>query len=210
MAVKSHITDGTGSKSKAKVNGDNALYVTQIPYPPLVPQLNKPFRQYLTDDGTSSGSNDLTVDGSSTNVDFWVKASATDDRYISQLNFIVGYGTSGQPNEWADGTALTNGFRLFYEAPEGEIDIHEAIKTNQDMFRLSLAPVPTSWEVRHVNATNDYGYFIHMDINKMGFPFGIKLDKGTTQKLVIKIKDNMGTDTDSMNCIAYGSDRFER
>jgi len=210
MSLKINISDGTGTKQGVKVNGDHALYTTQIPYPPVVPQLNKPFRQYFTDDGTSDGSNSFVVDGSSTDFDFWINATNTDDRYIAQLNFIVGYGATGKPSEWCDGAALTNGFRIFYEAPEGEIDIHEGVKSNQDMFRLSFAPIPTSWEVRHVNAANDFGYFIHMDITKMGFPFGIKLDKGTNQKLIIRLRDNMTTLTDSFNCIAYGSDRFER
>jgi hypothetical protein len=151
----------------------------------------------------------MAVDGSSTNVDYYVPASVSDDRYITTLNFIVGYGSSGKPNEWADGTALTNGCRLFYTSVRGEVDIHEGIKTNQDFFRLSFAPIPTAWEVRHVNATNDFGYFITLDLTKLGLPFGVKLDRGTQQRLTMRIRDNAGTDADSFDCIAYGFDRFE-
>lgn len=209
--LNTKLVDGKGSKQTVKVNGDNALYVTEIPHPPFTPQLQEPFRQYFTDDGLSSGSNDLAVDGSSTNVDFWIPSSTTSDRYISSLSFIVGYGTTGQPNEWCDGTALTNGIRVFYTSSRGEIDIHEGIQSNQDMFRLKNLNVDLNWEVRHVNANNDFGYFIVADLKILfGFKFGIKLDKGTNEKLIIRIRDNMTTNTDSFNCIAYGFDRFER
>jgi hypothetical protein len=200
---------GKGNKVAAGVTDDQELCVISAPYPPLTVQRVKPFRQYLTDDGLADGTNDMGVDGSVTNVDYYIPANASEDRYITSLNFIVGYGASGQPNEWADGTALTNGSRLFYTSQRGESEIHEGIKSNQDMFRLSFSPVPTGWEVRHVNATNDFGYFLSMDLTKMGLPFGVKLDRGSSQRLVIRIQDNAGTDADSFNCIAYGFDRFE-
>jgi len=46
-------------------------------------------------------------------------------------------------------------------------------------------------------------------LRKMGLPFGIKLDAGTTQRLSITIKDNAGTSAVSFNCIGYGFERFE-
>jgi hypothetical protein len=209
MSIKSKIQDGTGFGHITAVTKDNELSTISAVYPPLSLQKTRPFRQYFTTDGTATGSSDMGIDGSTTAVDFYIPADSDDDRYITSINFIVGYGTVGQPNEWADGSALTNGTRLFYTSKKGENDIHDGIKTNQDMFRLSFAPIPTAWEVRHVNATNDYGYFIHTDFRQLGFPFGIKLDRGSSQKIVLKVRDNAGTDADSFNCIAYGFDRFE-
>lgn len=207
--IKSVVIDGKGDGYETRVDNDNALYTTVIPYPPLITQKTNPFRQYLTDDGTATGSNDMGVDGSVTNQDFYIQASNTKDRYITTMSFIIAYGTSGQPNEWADGTALTNGSRLFYQSQSGEQDIHDGIQSNQDMFRLAFQLIPTSWEVRHVGATNDYGYFISFDLSKMGLEYGIKLDKGTTQKLIMRIRDNAGSAADTFNCIAYGFERFE-
>ena len=40
-------------------------------------------------------------------------------------------------------------------------------------------------------------------------PYGVKLDKGSSQKLAFTIKDNVGTAADTFNAIAYGFDRFE-
>ena len=71
------------------------------------------------------------------------------------------FSVAAQPemyHEWADGTSLTNGSRLFYTSTRGEQDIHEGIKSNQDIFRLGLQLIPNNLEVRHTNALNDYGY----------------------------------------------------
>ncbi len=203
----------TNKDSATSISGaitkDNEQLVIASSYPALLPQKVRPFRQYFTIDGLSTGSNDMGIDGSVTNTEFYIPAHDADDRYITALNFIVGYGTSGQPYEWGDGTALTNGIKISYTNNTGSYTIHEGIKTNQDMFRLSFSPVPTAWELRGINANNDYGYFISMDITKMGLPFGIKLDRETTQKLTITIRDNVGAAADSFDCIAYGFDRFE-
>ena len=203
------IEDGRGRGVSCGVTEDHEMEVISSPYPPLGSQKATPFRQYLTVDGLSSGSNDMVVDGSTTNVDFFISADDTEDIYITSLSFIVAYGTTGQPNEWADGTALTSGSHLFYETQAGRIDIHDGIKKNQDFFRLAFSLIPTAWEVRHVNANNDFGYFISMDLTKLGLPFGIKLDRTTNQRLVMCIKDNMTTSTDTFDCIAYGFRRFK-
>lgn len=201
--------DGFGKKKAAGVTDDGEVCTIAAPYPPLVQQKVSPLRQYLTIDGTATGDNDMVVDGSVTPVEFCITADPDEDRYVTSLSFIVGYTASGAPYQWADGLPLTNGTRLFYTSARGEQDIHDAIKTNQDMFRLSFSPITSVWEVRHVNANNDWGYFITADITKMGLPFGIKLDRGSNQRLAIKIRDNMTTSTNSFNCISYGFNRFE-
>ena len=206
--IKAKIINAIGKAYGAQVSQDNELLVITSPYPPLEPAKTRPYRQYLTADGTAGGSNDMGVDGSSTPVDFWIPANGTVDRYVTALNILVGYGTSGQPNQWGDGTALTNGMRLFYLSDHGEIEIHDAIKSNQDMFRLSFDMIPTGWEVRHVNANQDFGYIFSVDITRFGLPYGIKLNAGTTQKLVMTVNDNAGAAADSFDVIAYGFDRF--
>lgn len=208
MSIDAHIADGKGRGYKASVTVDNELDVIAAPYPPLSVQKVQPFRQYLTDDGLADGANDMGVDGSSTNIDYYVAAKESEDRYITTLSFIMGYGGTSKPYLFADVAALTNGCRLFYDSQRGEVDIHDGIKSNQDLFRLSFEFIPTLWEVRHVNANNDYGYFITMDLTKLGLPFGVKLDRNTSQRLVMRIRDN-ATDADSFNVIAYGFDRFQ-
>ena len=207
--IESVLKDGTGNKCFAEVTTDREQLFIQTTYPPLKPQKVRPFRQFMTTTGLPSGSNDMGIDGSSTNVDFWIPSHDKDDRYITALNIIVGYGASGKPYQWANGTALTNGMRLFYISERGEVDIHEAIKTNQDMFRLSFGLIPKDWEVTHVNANQDFGYIFSFDLTLLGLTHGIKLDAGTTQKIVMRVRDNAGLDADSFNVIAYGMDRFK-
>jgi len=207
VSVPFHLED-PGSKVTADVTQDSALLVSSLPYPAFRKQKTRPFRQYFTTTGLAGGSNDMGVNGATTNVAYYIPADESDDRYIAHLSFIVGYGTSGKPWQFADNAALTNGVRIFYVSDQGEIDLHDGIRTNQDMLRLDFAPVPTSWEVRDVNATNDYGYFISMDLTKVMPPYGIKLDAGSSQRLNIVIRDD-ATNADSFNCIAYGFDRFE-
>lgn len=207
MSLKTHLV-GADDNTAVKVTDAHEL-VVNVSYDPIIQAARrKPFRQYFTDTGLSTGSNDMGVDGSVTNVDFWIPAHHDNDRYISHLSIIVGYATPGQPNEWADGTALTNGIQLFFEQPIGSIDLHEGIKNNQDLFRLDSNTVSASWEVRHVNATNDYGYFINFDLTRFAHPFGIKLDRGTTQRLVFCVKDNASAAV-SFNAVASGFDRFD-
>jgi len=205
--ISSVIQDGKGTKNKAKVTSDGCVLICQDPAPPLDPQKVRPFSQYLTTDGTSTGSNDMGIDGSVTNVDFYVPAS-TNDRYITQLSFIVGYGTSGRPYEFADNTALTNGCRLHYSSLKGEVEAGELI-TNLDFLRLSGIPlVPTAWEIRHVGALNDYGYVTNLNLLNIVPPFGIRLDATSSQKLVLTVRDDC-TNADTFNIFANGFERFE-
>ena len=202
------IKDGKGGKGKVEVTKDNELVVISSAYPPFASQKVRPFRQYFTLDGTPSGDKDMGVDGSVTNKEFYIPALSGYDRYITAISIIVGYGTSAQPFNFADGAALANGCQLFYSSLLGNVDIHEGMKSNQDMFRLTDDPVTSLWEIRGVNSTNDYGYFINADLKTISSQYGIKLDEGTTQKIVMRIRDD-ATAADSFNIIAYGFERFE-
>ena len=207
MTAPVKIVNGNGVEMA--VTRDQEALVSVSTYPAFRKQKVVPFRQYLTVDGLSSGSHDMGISGAVTNVDFFIPASVTDDRYITNISLILGYGTSAQPFQFADSTALTNGIRFFYQSSsQGEIDIHEGIKSNQDFFRISHSQVTSGWEVRGIGAVNDYGYFITMDLDSFVPPYGIKLDAGTTQRLVMCIRDDC-TNADDFSAIAYGFDRFE-
>jgi len=208
MSLDIKIGDGKGKKNFAEVTDDNELIVIASPYPPFAPQKVRPFRQYMTVDGTPSGSNDMGVDGSVTNVDFCIPAVDDFDRYITSISILVGYGTSTQPFKFADTNALTNGCKLHYNSLFGDVDIHEGLKSNQDMFRLTDDPITSLWEIRGINSSNDYGYLVAFDLKVIGSQYGIKLDQGSTQKLVMTIRDNC-TAADSFNVITYGFERFK-
>lgn len=207
MSAKVRITNG--NNVDAVVTSDQELLVTTSTYPPFIPQKINPLRQYLTVDGTEGGANEMGIDGSVTPTSFFIQASGADDRYITRLSVIVGYGATGKPFQWADGNALTNGFRMYYESPRGQVNVHEAIKSNQDLFRLGdISFLPSDWETRHVNALNDYGYIMTIDFTRLFPSLGLKLNANTKERLVVTVNDN-ATNADSFNIIAYGFDRFK-
>jgi len=209
VSLNSTLIDGSGNKYKAKVSNDNALYTTSLPYPPFETQLTRPYRRYLTDDGTTTGSNDIGVDGSSTTQSFYVQADENSDIYILSLSIIIGYASSGKPYLFADGTALTNGLKLFYESTFGENIIDDELKSNSEFLRLANNNLVLSdWEVRHVGALNDYGYFCQIDLNIFSPGLGVKLDRGSSQRLVMQVRDD-ATAATTFNVQAYGFERFE-
>lgn len=208
MSWQFNLTDGTGSGLKQRINDDNAAYTTQIPYPPLIKQKTQPFKQFLTDDGLATGSNDMGIDGSTTVTDFFIPADNEDDRYVTELNFLIGYGGSAQPYQFADGAALATGIRIFYTNEQGEKDIAISLKANQDLLRLRKTGVDTNWELRGINTLNDYGFFFTIDLTRFSPVYGIKLDAGSSQKLIVRIQDNVGATADALNAEAIGFDRF--
>lgn len=211
MSIKNRIEDGTGQGYEAHVTAEKAILVTQYPCPPLLPQKNKVFSQFLTTTGLESGSNDMGIDGSTTPVNFWVPADSDADLYITKLNFLVGYGASGELWEFADSnSALTNGVKIFYEDTYGDEIVVANPQRNYSFLRFALTDgiIPTAWELRHLGATNDYGYLCSIDLTKMLPVYGLKLDMKTQQKIVVTIRDNC-TDADTFNCRAFGFKRFE-
>ena len=80
MSIKTKLVDGHGSGNTLKINGEGELNVVVHPHPPKNEEnLAVPFRQYFTDDGTSSGSNDMRVNGATNSVDFYIKAETDRD-----------------------------------------------------------------------------------------------------------------------------------
>lgn len=195
---------------QAQVTSEGALLVTQQTFPPFESQKVRPFRQYFTLDGTTSGDNDMGQNGSVNNLDFYIQSDDDEDVYITSINIQVGYGTAAQPFQFGDGAVLSNGVRFWYDSIRGEVDIHDAIKSNQDLFRLSSNAIDSNWELRGVGASNDYGYFVFIDLTKF-LPQGIKLDAGTNQRIHFTIRDSMTAVSgvsDSFNAIAYGYNRY--
>jgi hypothetical protein len=207
--IKTQLSDAsTGSSPRIL---DESLVVTQFTCPPLLPQKNKIFRQYLTDDGTSSGSNDMLVDGSSTNQKFWVEAHDNDDRYITMVSFVIGDGGAAL-NEFGNATALTNGCLFEYERSGETVTIHEGLKSNWDFVRMCCLNPSFGDAASAFRGTNIEGgaeaYAPVMDFTKIIPPYGVKLDAGSNQRLMLTIRDDC-TVPDVFNAIAYGFDRFE-
>ncbi len=206
--IKSVITDGQGTGRKASVDDQGSLIVSVSTCPPLITQKNKIFRAYLAN---SSGATDMRVNGSVTNVEFYVSAPSTADRYITQLSFIIA-DAGATLNQFGAIAALANGCMLTYERLGEVITIHNALKTNWDFVRLSLGNPAFGQTTNAFIASNvsgaSEGIIPILDLTKIMPSYGIKLDKGTTQRIILTVRDNC-TGVDQFDCVAYGFDRFE-
>lgn len=197
---------------EADVTSDHELLVTLSDAPVFTPQKTRPFRRFFTIDGIASGDNDMGQDGSVNELEFYIPADNKEDIYITHVSIILGYGASGQPFLFGDLSALINGIRFYYRSQSGEVDVHDAIHSNQDLLRLSSARVNASWELRGIGSMNDYGYFITIPLTHFSPNNGVKLDAGSTQKIAFIVRDTMAAVSgvsDTFNAIAHGFCRFK-
>ena len=210
MSIKTRILDGLGRGTEARIE-DDALLITQYPCPPLLPQKNRVFRQYMTDDGLSTGGWDMQVVGSAAvPLQFWIPADDTDDRYITAISFVIADQLASL-NEFGHIAALVNGCRLFYESLEVEVEIHGMLQTNFDFVRLCLGQPAFGTAADTFRAPNIVGlseaFLPVLYLKDLMPPYGIKLDRGTRERLVLEVRDDT-TGVDGFNAIAYGFDRF--
>lgn len=205
---------GSGpERTEASVEKSGAVSVVERPFPPFGVQQNvRPFRQFMTDDGTPTGSSDMLVDGSVTPVDFFVEAPQDQDLYVTRISFIV-VDQNMSLNNFGNIAALTNGVRLFYIDELGEVDIADALQTNFDIVRLcsglpSFGDGTTAFIANNVDFISE-GIIPILDLkDTFGFRWGLEFRNGSTQKLILQIRDDI-TGIDAMNVIVYGFLRLE-
>jgi len=207
-----NLISAVGKRLGLKIDEDNAALTSSVPYPPLMKQKTRPFRQFMTDDGLSTGSNDMRVAGSAgTPIQFWIPADDENDRYITNLSFVIA-DAGAVMNKFGNIIALTNGCRLFYEVGSGEeVNINDSLTSNFEFVRQSLiepAFGQTTNAMRLSNVVGGSEAFVPVfDFTRLLPPHGIKLDAGTTQRLVLEVRDNT-IGVDGFDALAYGFDRL--
>lgn len=213
--IHSKIQDGTGTKLLARVTPDNALLVTGGTGVPPYGKAQKviPLRQYLTQNGTPTGTFSMLVNGSSTYVDYYISSSIGNDRYISAIQFIVS-DADATLNKFGAITALTNGCQLFYSSIVTGIQyFHASLKSNFDFIRLALGNPTVSggsstdvWKAGNVIGASD-AYLPTMDMSFLMPPFGLQLLAGSDQRLTFRVRDDC-RGIDGFDCIVYGFERL--
>lgn len=211
--IKSKIIGSGPERTEVQVEKSGAMSVVERPFPPFdVMQNVRPFRQFMTDDGSPTGSEDMLVDGSVTPVDFFVESPQDADLYVTRISFIV-VDQNMTLNQFGNIGALTNGVRLFYIDELGEVDIAEALLTNFDFVRLcsglpSFGDGTTAFIANNVDFISE-GIIPILDLkDTFGFRWGLEFRNGSTQKLILRIQDDI-TGIDAMNVIVYGFLRLE-
>jgi hypothetical protein len=205
--INTRLQDGRGKANYVKVNGEGELSVVVHPHPPRDEEIEAlPYRNYFE----NAGSNDMIVNGATNYIDFSVEANGNFDIYIKSISLEIADGGSPALNKFGSLTALTNGIGFYYfNQKEGEYEIHEGIKTNLEFIRIGVdtAGIGTGADAFLADVSGggtSKSYLPTIDMAEtFGLPYGLRLRKGTTDKLIFRVNDNL-TGLDRFTAIGYG------
>jgi len=203
------LVDGHGGSNAAMINGEGELNVVVHPHPPKDEAEHPiPFRQYFTTDGTSAGSKDMLVNGSSTEQKFWIGSNSEYDTYINSVSVVIA-DASATLNKFGNLTALSNGVKIEWVTNEfGTRIIADAITTNFEFMRLAagypaFGNTTNTFRANNVSGTSE-AYIPHIDFKSIfGMSWGFRLRKKTTDQLVFTIRDDV-SGMDQFDAIGYG------
>lgn len=206
MSIKIQIEDGKESTNRLKINGEGEASVVVHPHPPKDEDTSSiPFRELFKN---SSASSDMRVDGSTTNVDFFLSADKDKDVYIKTISVVIA-DASATLSKFGNLTALTNGLSLQWSALDlGIVTIASSLKSNFDFIRLALGnpsfgDSAAAFRGGNVISTSE-GYLPVIDFHQMfGLPWGLRLRAGSNDKIIFTVKDNV-TGVDQFDAIGYG------
>jgi len=151
----------------------------------------------------------MRVDGSTTNVEFYIAAEKDKDKYVKTVSIVIADALATLSEFGNLNAALTNGVVLEWNTTDlGVVTIADALKTNFDFVRLGLgnpAFGDGAGAFRGGNiVTTSEGYLPVIDFASMfGLPWGLRLRAGTTDKVIFRIRDDV-TAIDQFDAIAYG------
>lgn len=209
--IKSLLIDGWGRKFMAKINKNGSFNAVVHTYPASDTDIIQlPFRQYFTDNGMSSGSKDMNVNGATTPVEFYVSGSSEYDVYIKYISVEISDNGSPSLNKFGALTALTNGIEWsWFNESEGNYILHEGIKSNIEFIRIAsdTGAIGTGVDAYLADVSGGgtaKSYLPNLDISEVfGIPYGLKIRKATTDKIIFKVSDDL-TGLVKFDIIAHG------
>lgn len=211
MSAKFEITDGYGSGNKLKINGEGEASVVVHPHPPRGESTAAvPFREFFVNDCCAS---DMRVNASATAPqEFYIDADQCRDIYIKSLDIIIA-DQNACLNQFGAITALSNGVQLEWQTNDlGTVVIADDLKTNFDFVRFGNGTPPigattSAFRANNVSGSSE-GYIPFVDFTRLfGLPWGLRIRKGSTDRLVWKVRDNV-SGVDAFNIIGYGIKTF--
>ena len=182
--IGTQIKDPT-SNNGATVTANGALLVQQEELMQSGGERNLLYSDFLR---TSAGSEDMTINGSVTNQEFFISTPSVDkDLYISSITFTIA--DAGMTfGEFGNLSALTNGCRFFYTSDAGEREV-AVLVTNYGVRELC----GNGEILNNVFGTSEA---LNSELSirlKFGFQYGLRLTGGTNQKLALTIRDNLSS-----------------
>jgi hypothetical protein len=195
-------------KDPVKIDREGSVHVVVNPHPPLDEEVYPlPFREFFLD---SAASNDMAVNGSVTNVAYTIQSSTEYDIYIKYVSVEIGDGGSPNLNLFGALPALTNGVEFcHFNNIDGFYILHEGIKTNKQFIRIGTdtAAIGTGSDSFLADVSgggSEKSYLPNIDFaESYGLPWGIRLRKGTEDRLIFKVRDNL-TGLSTFNAIGSG------
>lgn len=212
MGVVAKIVDSEGRSITLEEEGQMPVVV--YPHPPRngdpVAQ-PLPFRQHFTDNGFTTGSSDMIVDGSVTPIVFFIAAEQELDIYIKSISVLIGDSGAGMNlQKFGNLAALTTGVEWSHFTSEGgDYILHDGIKTNLEFIRLGedTGAIGTGVDAYLADVSGGGGeksYLPNIDMEgTFGIQWGLRLRKGTKDKVCFTIRDAM-SGLDTFNAIGYG------
>ena len=199
--LKVRVVDPNNNGANIAIDNDGSLHVIVHPHPPSKDDITTiPFRQYFTTTGLSTGTTDMRVNGSVTNVPYYITAQGDTDIYIKTINVKLA-DAGAKFNLFGTLAALTNGVEFSFDYISGQSIIHEGIKSNIAFNRLTNQ-IPTITDLSGGGADS-----IIVEINLaslFGLPWGIKLRAGFNDRITFTVKDNLSAGLNEFNIIGYG------
>lgn len=205
MSIVSQILGITGNL--LKINKDGSIQAVVNTHPPLEEATTLiPFRNYFK----NNGSIEMDVDGSVTPVDFTIEA--LQDRTITIKSLFITIVDAGATlSSFGNIGSLTNGLDFEWNTQDfGVVTIANEIQSNFDLISLgggqpAFGDSGNAFKAQNV-VGNEEAYISFVDFEKIfGFQYGIPLRKGTKDKLVFRVNDNISQVT-QFRIIAYGSE----
>ena len=206
MGISSTIR-GSGNKNSANVNSKGALSVIPHMHPVLEggTHYGEPYRVKFSDSGTT----DMAVNGSVTSVEYIIEASDEDDIFIKTIVVEIEDGGSPNLNKFGDLAALATGVQFEYQNNNRTVVLHEGVKTNKEFIKLGTSTPgfgdgANAFLADVSGGAGDKSYIPIIDLsNTYGLFWGIRLRKGSQDKLLFRINDDLSALT-LMEAIAYG------
>ena len=193
-----------------KVNGEGEITAAIHQHPPIDEKFSAvPFRSYFTDDGTPGGTNTMNVNGSVSYVDYYIKAVQDYDIYIKFITVDIGDGGSPTLNKFGDLSALANGVSFYWDTQSDPLYVlADGLKTNKSFIRAFGTygfGDGTNAFLADVSGAGEKSYLPALDIQqRYGLMWGLRLRKGTNDKLILRVNDNLSALT-TFNAIGTGT-----
>jgi hypothetical protein len=196
------------SKRSISVDDEGAAGVVVHPHPPKDEQeTSLPYRARFTND---AGSDAMSVDGSVTEQIFSLRADQNRDIYVNSISVRIADGGSPNLNKFGNLTALTNGVGWEWVTSDlGVIVLHEGIQTNLEFIRTGhkTHAIGTGTDAYLADVSGggtSKAYLPIIDISEQfGKPWGLRLRKGTNDRLSFIVRDDLST-LEAFDAIAYG------